>query len=168
MIYKILLMIISLIPFIVLAGTIISGECSNCGYNTSQLFIGGGKTPGLYYYLYSSSELKQLFIVGFDFIEIFTKEHETEISLKDTYDRADFIIKNYEEFNKFLISWEPPSEMMTDKMPYGSKILKIKDEDLSRVECTLTLIDAPYDGEFKLCPSCSEVKLKFKIEGKWD
>jgi len=168
MLCKYSVIIITTLPLFVFAGSIVTGECENCGYNTDTLFIGGGKIPALLYYIYASSELKKVFTVGFDLIKIIINELGMKIIFKDAYDRADFIINNSKEYSEFLLKWEPPEMIVTDKMPYGSNIGELNIEDLSKEMYMLTLIENPCDGEFKLCPSCGEYKLKFKIEGKWD
>lgn len=163
--FKISLLTIALltIPIFLFAGAIVVGTCSNCGYNTDELFIGGGMMPGLIKYIYYSPDRDEYLAVGFNLIHIFCEENDLDLSY--TKDYEGFIGEYRDEFSEFELKWTPPDEIETDDVP-GWVNISIKSE-MNMPEKLILCKGDVWEDEFT-CPDCNEVTLTFERIGLWD
>ena len=137
----------------VVAGEIVIGICSECGYQTDEFFTGYGVMPGYAAEVYRSPETGEFHLVRFNIIEIEAEEI------------AVIINNSYDEVVEISVTWSSPEVLgeisMDGILPAGAHL----NDELSEDPLNWELVSLDV---MNICPACGGGTLEFHRIGNWD
>jgi hypothetical protein len=152
-----------------LAGDILEGECSSCGYRVDEVFYGRGFYPYYLTLLYVSPELGAVFEVDFDYVRRLAEHLGVEPPSGDIFEGETLVEAHRDAYDELMTGWSPPVNLLDllggdGRLP--GWVIVYYELDYDRLPGEITPLD-PYAGPHT-CPVCGEETLEFHAVGFWD